>query len=531
MKDLPIGISTFRDIIEGNFLYIDKTRYIYELIRPEKAVYFLSRPRRFGKSLLISTLYEIFKGNKELFKGLYIYDTDYDWESYPIVRISFAQEDFRNKDALIYLINKEIEKIGKKYGVSIEEQDEIRYATRFRELIESLYEKYNKPSVILIDEYDKPILDVIENIELAKCHRDTLRTFYTIIKEKNMYIRFVFLTGVSKFSKTGVFSGLNNLEDITMSMDYSALLGITQDELLAYFDEYIDRLGEATGITDRKELLNQIERWYNGYCFSRNCIRVYNPFSLLLLFKQRSFDNFWFETGTPTFLVKLIKDETFDVSMFEDLWVGQEAFSSYEIERLKVVPLLFQTGYLTIKDYNPKRRLYKLYYPNYEVEESFTTVLLEEYTNVESEFTDSYIYKLIDALQKDGAPDFPVFFDTLSVFFANIPYDIQIKREIYYQTIFYTVFLLLGLIIETEIKTNKGRIDVIIKDKEKNRLFIFEFKLKTRDKECTPDDAIKQIRENNYPQKYKRDYRDIYLIGVVFDMDEKNIGGWKVERG
>ncbi len=483
MKYLPIGISTFKNIIEGNFLYIDKTKYLYELVKPEKGIYFLSRPRRFGKSLLLSTLNEIFLGDKELFKGLYIYDTDYDWERYPVVRIDLSRKKVEKREDLKGYIERETENIGNMYGIKL---SPLPYEEKFAMLITKLFQKYQKPVVILIDEYDKPILDNINNISLAKDIREILKGFYTIIKSEDAHIRFVFLTGVSKFSKTGVFSGPNNLNDITMNSKYSSMLGITQDELLAYFGEYIDKLGETLKIDDRDFLLSQIERWYNGYCFSEGCISVYNPFSLLLLFDNNRFSNFWFETGTPTFLIKIIKDKRFDVSMFEDLWVGEEAFSSYEIERLKVVPLLFQTGYLTIKDYRKDRRLYRLYYPNFEVEESFTTSLIEEFTDVGSEFADSYIYKMKDALipeDKDKEPDFSLFFDTLSVFFANIPYDIQIKREVYYQTIFYTVFLLLGLIIDTEVKTNKGRIDVIIKDEEYKRLFIFEFKLKDKKRE------------------------------------------------
>ncbi len=384
MKYLPIGYADLPRIIKENRLYVDKTKYIYRLIT-EGSVYFLSRPRRFGKSLLISTLNEIFKGNKELFKGLYIYDTDYDWESYPIVRIDFSKKNVEKDKDLKDYIKRQLDEIGKTYDVMLKE---LPYEEKFSLLINSLYKKYQKPVVILIDEYDKPILDNIENIELAKKIRDILKGFYGIIKSEGAYIKFVFLTGVSKFSKTGVFSGLNNLNDITMNNKYSAILGITQDELLAYFDEYIEKLSYATEMTDKEELLKEIEKWYNGYCFSKKCVSVYNPFSLLLLFDNNEFDNFWFETGTPTFLVKLIKDETFDVSMFEDLWVGDAAFSSYEIESLDIIPLLVQTGYLTIKDYNPKRRLYKLYYPNYEVEESFTEVLLKEYSYIDKKKTD-----------------------------------------------------------------------------------------------------------------------------------------------
>ena len=439
MKRLPIGIQTFRDIVQNDYLYVDKTEKIFDLVCNPKGVYFLSRPRRFGKSLLISALNEIFEGEKELFKDLWIYKADYAWEKHPVVRIDFSRKKAENKDDLKNFILYRLKIIADKYGVSLERD---QYDEAFDELLTKLSE-INKV-VVLIDEYDKPIIDNIENKDLAVDLREILKGFYTIIKACDEHIRFVLLTGVSKFSKAGVFSGLNNLEDISMDVRYSSLCGITGQEMDGCFEEPIGRLAESEGI-EQPELIEKITCWYNGFCFSRSCEKVFNPFSALLLFKKLSFGNYWFESATPSFLIKLIKEKKFDLNRLDRVKVGESAFSSYEIENLKVVPILFQTGYLTITDYDKERMEYTLAYPNFEVKNSMTEWLAEEYSFVERELVHSYAWKLIDALR---GHDFDAFFDTLRVFFADIPYDLHIPKEKYYQTIFYLIFSLIGLKVE-----------------------------------------------------------------------------------
>jgi len=506
VKKLPIGIQTFRKLIDGNYLYVDKTEHIHRLI-VQGSVYFLSRPRRFGKSLLISTLNEIFEGNKELFKGLWIYEADYAWEKHPVVRIDFSKSKARNSDELINYIVYQLDKTARLYGITLEQ---TQYDIKFDELLTKL-SGINKV-VVLIDEYDKPIIDNIENKELAIELREILKGFYTIIKACDEYIRFVLLTGVSKFSKAGVFSGLNNLKDLSMGMQYSSLLGITRQEMEDSFKDHIDRFAETEGVSNA-ELIEKITYWYNGFCFSRTCERVFNPFSMLLLFDNARFSNYWFESATPSFLIKLMKEKNFDIKRLKEMEVREESFGAYELENLAALPLLFQTGYLTIKEYDKTFMTYILGYPNFEVENSFQYALLNSYSNMH---VDGYLIDLIRALRND---DFETFFDTLRIFFANIPYDLHIKKEKYYQTVFYLIFSLIGLKVEAEVKTNKGRIDSVIIDKD---IYIFEFKF-----DGDKDQALNQIKDKKYFEKYHGERKKIYLFGVEFA--DRNIGKWVVE--
>ena len=508
MKNLPIGIQTFRDIIQNDYLYVDKTEKIFDLVKNPKGVYFLSRPRRFGKSLLISTLNEIFEGKKELFKGLWIYNADYAWEKHPVVRIDFSKSKARNEDELINYIVYQLDKIAQAYGITLRQ---TQYDIKFDEILTQL-SQINK-IVILIDEYDKPIIDNIENKELAVELREILKGFYTIIKACDEHIRFVFLTGVSKFSKAGVFSGLNNLEDISMDVQYSSLPGITGQEMKTCFKEHIDQFAKTEEITNA-DLIKKIAYWYDGFCFSKGCTKVFNPFSVLLLFKKLDFGNYWFESATPSFLIKLMEEKGFDIKKMQDLEVRAENFSTYEIEDLSLVPLLFQTGYLTIKGYDNDFMTYRLGYPNFEVENSFQYALLRSYSYTE---TDGYLVSLIRVLRND---DFETFFETLRIFFANIPYDLQINKEKYYQTVFYLIFSLIGLKVEAEIKTNIGRIDAVIVDKD---IYIFEFKF-NGDK----NKALNQIKEKKYFERYQGTNREIYLFGVEFA--DRNVGKWVVEK-
>jgi len=508
MKRLPVGIQTFRDIVQNDYLYVDKTEKIFDLVNNPKGVYFLSRPRRFGKSLLISTLNEIFEGEKELFKDLWIYKADYAWEKHPVVRIDFSKSKARNSDELINYIVYQLDKTAQLYGITLEQ---TQYDIKFDELLTKL-SGINKV-VVLIDEYDKPIIDNIENKELATELREILKGFYTIIKACDEHIRFVLLTGVSKFSRAGVFSGLNNLEDISMDAKYSSLLGITRQELENSFKDHIDLFAESESI-DKTHLVEKITYWYDGFCFSRSCEKVFNPFSLLLLFKKLSFGNYWFESATPSFLIKLMKEKNFDIKRLKEMEVREESFGAYELENLAVLPILFQTGYLTIKEYDKDLMTYILGYPNFEVENSFQYSLLNSYSGIH---VDGYLIDLIRALRND---DFETFFDTLKIFFADIPYDLHISKEKYYQTIFYLIFSLIGLKVEAEVKTNKGRIDAVIIDKD---IYIFEFKF-----DGDKDNALKQIRDKKYFEKYQGVGKEIYLFGVEFT--DRNIGNWVIEK-
>jgi hypothetical protein len=512
LKPLPIGVQTFRDIVSGGYLYVDKTRHIYELIRYPKGAYFLSRPRRFGKSLLISTLDEIFQGNRALFKGLWLYDSPYQWQQHPVIRIDFSQHTTKSAEELEMIISRTIHDIAHPYQAKIRSGT---YTQQFSDLITGLSSQGQV--VILIDEYDKPILDNIENIVTAKHIQEVLKGFYTVIKSMDAYVRFVLLTGVSKFSRVGVFSGLNNLNDLTIHPRFHTLLGITQAELEANFGPYLSALEAVSGQSENV-LLEKIRLWYNGFCFSKQCVSVYNPFSLLRLFDVLDFQNYWFETGTPTFLLKLIKERGYDLQELSDLDVSELAFSTYEIDTLEIVPLLFQTGYLTIKGYNPDNRRFRLAYPNFEVENAFMAHLLGSWGAVEKVTAVRYLDRLINALLSS---DWVQFFMVLNSFLATINYELHIKQEKYYQTIFYLIFKLIGLEIDAEVHTNQGRIDAVIETG--NDIYLFEFKLNG-----SAAKALQQIHEKAYFTRYLATDKQLHLLGVNFEIAQKAVTEWLV---
>ena len=516
LKPLPIGIQTFRDLIANGYLYIDKTKWLYKLVRDPKGVYFLSRPRRFGKSLLISTLLEIFSGNRALFKGLWLYQSDYQWQKYPIIHLDFSLRRIQNATQLQAVLTDYLSDIAAQYDIMLKGQHyEQQLIGLIRDLV-SLFE--GSQVVILIDEYDKPILDNIESVAEAQQIRDVLKGFYTIIKSMDAYVRFVFLTGISKFSKVGVFSGLNNLEDLTLQPRYAAMLGITQEELERDLQPHMRTFAQYNG-SSAIELKSQIQAWYNGFCFSANCVPVYNPFSLLLSLKQYRFSNYWFESGTPTFLLKLIQQRNYDIEQLGQLELNELAFSTYEVDRLQIVPLLFQTGYLTIKSYNSQTRRYRLSYPNYEVEYAFMSYLLGLFGQAEVGIATDYLGQLVQALQ---VVDWEQFFNILQTFLANIPYDLHIKQEKCYQTIFYLLFKLIGLEIGAEVHTNRGRIDAVIE--LETAIYLFEFKLQD-----SATEALQQIRSRDYYQRYCLSGKVLHLVGVKFDLMERCVAAWETE--
>jgi|JI10StandDraft_1071094.scaffolds.fasta_scaffold91817_2 hypothetical protein len=508
MKPLPIGIQTFRKLIEGNYLYIDKTQNIYQMIKNPAGAYFLSRPRRFGKSLTLSTLEEIFLGNKELFQGLWIYNSEYKWKKHPVIRFDFSKQKANDTDVLIGFINHQLDYIAEAYSIQLSKKE---YFERFEELIMKLAQ--TEKVVILIDEYDKPIIDHLEDTELAMKMREVMKGFFTVLKGNDEYIRFLLLTGVSKFSKAGVFSNLNHLIDITLDNAYSDLIGITEQELTKYFPDYISAFAKEEDLSEA-DLLEKIRLWYNGYRFSPKGISVYNPFSTLLTFEKKSFEHHWFETGTPEFLVKLILKNNYDII---EIPFKTDAlnFSSYEVDDLSLTPLLVQTGYLTIKGYDAEDRIFTLDYPNFEVKKAFLTYFIQKFRK--KELSGSLILKLTDSIQEE---DLERSIQILREMFAGIEYDLHIPQEKYYQTLFYLTFTLLGFKIRTEVKTNLGRVDAVV---ESNSIYIFEFKLSG-----TKEEALAQIKTKKYYEKYLNKGKDIYLVGVEFK--DRNIGEYIVEK-
>lgn len=514
MKKLPIGTQDFAKLIESDRLYVDKTALIHQLIG-EGTVYFLARPRRFGKSLLLSTFKAIFEGRRDLFKGLAIDSLAYDWTPHPVLHLDFGAERFPDPARLEQYLETRIDHFITAFGVSAVG---ATAAARFREALEELATRGER-TVVLVDEYDKPILDHIDNLPKAAEMRDVLKGFYGSLKSNDAYLRFVFLTGVSKFAKMNVFSGLNNLLDLSMHPRSATLLGYTQQELESCFADRIEALGVSEQV-DRAGCLRKIREWYNGYCFCPGAERVYNPFSTLLLFDAQRFSNYWYETGTPTFLLKLIRSHALPPEEIGSVWLGGAAFASYEPERLTPYPLLFQTGYLTIADYDSENDVYRLDYPNREVRQSFMQSLIADFAHIETEREAGYRVRMLEALV---GGQLEAFFETMAVFFANIPYDIQIRAEKYYQSIFYLIFALLGLRMETEVRTGRGRIDAVAATAE--TVYIFEFKL-----DGTADEALAQCRELDYARRYQGAVRNVVLVGVPFDTKTRNIGAWKVEQ-
>ncbi len=513
LKPLPTSIQTFSDLINGGYLYIDKTQYLYELIRYPKGVYFLARPRRFGKSLLISTLDEIFQGNKELFKGVWLYDSPYQWQQHPVIRFDLSRHAVKDAAELERVLEYFLEEIAEDNGITLKGFDS---QSRFDNLIRQMGRE--SQAVVLIDEYDKPLIDNLEHLEDAREIQRLLKDFYTVIKSMDQYIRFVFMTGVTRFSRVGVFSAMNNLDDLSMDPGFATALGITDKELRHSLDGYLARFAEQRGESP-SVLLKKIQAWYNGFQFVENSPRVYNPFSTLHLLKKQRFANYWFETGTPSFLIKLIRERNFDVSQLKQLELREMGFSTYDLENLSVIPLLVQTGYLTIKDYDPETRKYTLTYPNYEVEDAFSAQLLGAFSSLDDGLGESYLWELVDALHDE---DLEQFFTILDVFFANIDYQLHLKYEKYYQTIFYLIFLLLGLRVEAEVETNKGRIDAVVELKE--AIYLFEFKL-----DGDAEEALHQIITREYYQKYCLKGKPVTLVGVNFDTQKRGVSEWRSE--
>jgi Protein of unknown function (DUF1703)./Predicted AAA-ATPase. len=508
MKYLPIGIQTFRDIIEGGFYYVDKTPFIPKLT---SKYYFLSRPRRFGKSLFLDTLKEAFSGNKELFKGLYLYD-NWNWDKrYPVITINFTSGVMSSSQLLKKNIHHILETNAKRYELNLEEKEVINI--KFEELITKIYQKHNMPVVVLVDEYDKPILDAIENIEVAKENREILKDFYSVLKGMDPYLKLVFLTGVSRFSKVTIFSGLNQLNDITVDRNFSTICGYTQSELESVFE---DRLKDF----DKEK----IKQWYNGYSWLGE--RVYNPFDILLLFDKKTFKPYWFETGTPTFLIKMFMKNRYYIPELENLEVGDEILSKLDVDNIRVENLLFQAGYLTIKEFLEEDGVYILSYPNLEVRKSLNNALLfyldfdaSKITKTELNIKQILKEKNIDKLK-----------DAIYTFFASIPHDWYRKNDIdsyegFYASIVYALFNGAGLNVIAEDNTNKGQIDLTVFNQDS--VYIIEFKV-VEDKE--EGVALKQIKEKRYYEKYKSKYNDIYLIGIEFSKKDKNIVGFEWEK-
>ena len=529
---MPIGAQNFQALRENRFVYVDKTRYVYQLISQSR-VYFLSRPRRFGKSLLLSTLEAYFSGKQELFKGLYLEQAELElaarekreaWLEYPVLYLDLNAKNYENREALVERLALNLQKWEKRYGLNkVSESLEERFAY----VIEQAYEKTGRQVVVLIDEYDKPLLDTIDNTKLNENYRDILRAFFSVIKSSDRYLRFAFLTGVTRFSKVSVFSGLNNLKDLSLRDDFSGICGITESELEANFEPEIEALALKKK-QSREEILATLKKRYDGYLFAAEGENVYNPFSLLNVFDARSFSDYWYATGTPTFLVEYLHTAHFNIPDLDgNVFLNERNLEHSHADVQNVLPILYQAGYLTIKEYIAGGNVYRLGFPNDEVRYGFLDNLLPAFTSIGTSDTGHAVWELVKAIQ---AGDVEGFMTRIQSILSGIPYDTLPSGEVAlrerdYQISVYLVFSLVGEFVQTEVQNASGRADCIVHTA--NTIYLFEFKLWSKG---TASDALAQIKKNGYDLPYRSSSRRLLLIGASFDEKKRTLGAWETEE-
>ena len=517
----PIGIQSFEKLRKGNYLYIDKTAFVYKLATTG-SYYFLSRPRRFGKSLLLSTLEAYFLGKKELFKGLAIEQLEKDWTVHPILHIDLNIEKYDTPESLNHILEKYLVAWEKLYGA---EPSERSLSLRFAGIIERAYQKTGQQVVILIDEYDKPMLQAIGNADLQREYRNTLKPFYGVLKTMDACIKLGFLTGVTKFGKVSVFSDLNNLKDISMRQDYIDICGVSPDELHRYFDEDIHTLAQRNGM-DYQQACAELKKCYDGYHFTANSIGIYNPFSLLNTFDTMTFGSYWFATGTPSYLVELLQRHHYRLEDMIHAEVAEDTLNCIDSEGSHPIPVIYQSGYLTITDYDKEFKLYTLSFPNREVEEGFMKYLLPFYIEKDEKEGVFEIRKFVSEVRQ-GKID--AFFTRLQSFFADAPYEAIVGQdpvrntELFFQNVLFILFKVMGFYTRVEYHTNRGRVDLLIKTD--TYTYVMEFK-----QDGTAQEALKQIDEKQYTQPFRTEGHRLYKIGVNFCTETRNIEEWVVEE-
>lgn len=514
-KIYPVGIQSFEKIREGGYCYIDKTSLIYSLVKSGQ-YYFLSRPRRFGKSLLISTLEAYFLGRKELFKGLAMEGLEKDWTVHPVLHLDLNTQRYDTPEALTNVLEENLSYWESLYGAS---ESEIGVARRFNGIIRRAAEKTGRKVVVLVDEYDKPMLQAIGNEPLLTDYRNTLKAFYGALKSNDNYLRFALLTGVTKFSKVSVFSDLNNLMDISIDDRFASICGITEHELHTDFKEDILTLAQKNRMTE-DEAKQQLKEQYDGYHFVEDSEDIYNPFSLLNTFAKMKFGSYWFETGTPTFLVELLQRSKYDLHRLTEEMATADSLGGIDTMETNPVPILYQSGYLTIKGFDNRFRTYTLGFPNLEVEEGFIRFLLPFYSNTSK--SDS-AFEIVHFVREVESGNIDAFMRRLQSFFADTPYELARDLERHYQNVLFIVFKLLGFYTQAEYRTSNGRIDMVVKTDR--YIYVMEFKLNG-----SAEEAIRQINEKGYAAPFASDGRTLYKIGVNFSNEIRGIEGWIVEE-
>ena len=510
----PIGIQSFEKIRLGGYVYVDKTELIYQLANTG-SYYFLGRPRRFGKSLLISTLEAYFSGQRELFEGLAIEKQEKDWTKYPILHLDLNTGKYDKKHSLANVLNDTLHFWENLYGSS---PSEVTPELRFKGIIRRAAEKTGQRVVILVDEYDKPMLQALGNEELQDEYRDTLKAFYSVMKTQDRYIRFGLLTGVTKFGKISVFSDLNNLKDISMDDRYQTICGITQEEIHSNFEEQLQLLATANHST-YEDVCLRLNNCYVGYHFVENGTGIYNPFSLLCTLDTLKFKSYWFETGTPSYLVKLLKDNEFCLPNLTNEGVTAKTLTDVESFKDNPIAVIYQSGYLTIKGYEERFDTYHLDFPNMEVAEGFINYLVPYYTPVKDTESTYYVKNFINDVER-GNPE--QFMKRLATMFSDTDYKIVGDAELYFQNVFFIVMRMLGFYTKVERPTSESRMDMVIETKD--YVYIVEFKL-----DGTPEEALRQIEEKGYAKPFAMDRRKLYRIGVNFSLEKRSIDEWKIK--
>lgn len=520
---LPLGVQDFSILREGDYLYVDKTSLIYELTHTQRAV-FLSRPRRFGKSLLLSTIKYYFLGRKDLFSGLAIEQLEEQgkepWAEYPVMYFSLASGEFMEKDGLAKKLRTSLNDFEEKYELP---HDEVTLAIRFAKALENANKKTGRKVVVLVDEYDNPLLkNMTVNPQQEEANRNLYKAFFATLKDCDEYLRFYMFTGVTKFSKVSIFSDLNQLTDISMADEYAEICGITKQEIEDNFDLYIQNLSKKFGLS-RDETLFELKRMYDGYHFSGEGEGMYNPFSLLHCFNECKFGNYWFESGTPTFLINKLNSSNFDIRQFTDeVKVSESEIKDYRPENADPVPLFYQSGYLTIKSWNRKQNSYKLTFPNAEVKYGFLNSLAPSYLHVEDKPAPFNIDLLDDAVEEGDTEGIKKWFTAL---FALLPYpagaDTEAITEQNFQNVIFMALTMMGKYARTEVHSAKGRADCILETDD--YVYVFEFK-----RDVSAAEALKQIEEQGYAAPYSADKRKLFKIGVNFSSAERNITEWEV---
>ena len=534
----PLGIQSFEKIRYDGYLYLDKTAMIYRIVKGG-TYYFLSRPRRFGKSLLISTLEAYFLGKKDLFKDLEMEQLEQDWTVYPVFHLDLNARNYSDKEALLAELNKHLEIWEAEYG---SEYKDRAPEERFQHAIVNAHRKTGKKVVILVDEYDKPLLQAFDNRPLLEDYRKILKAFYGVEKTMDAYIQFAFFTGVTKFSKVSVFSDLNNLTDLTMDQRYVELCGITEKEIRTCLDSQVEEMAEANGIS-KDECYDKLKKTYDGYHFEADTVGIYNPYSLLNALSSKAFKDYWFETGTPSYLIERLKQTNYPLIHLGTEEITANVLGNIETVDQSPIPLLYQSGYLTLKGYDKEFEMYRLGFPNLEVERGFTRFLIPYYTLLKSDQGQLFVANFVKELRAGKVEAFMKRLDSL---FADGDYQVTGDAELYFQNVVWIIFKMIGFYTEVERHTSDGRIDMIVKTSD--YIYILEFKLdktaierkkskaclgssereQTRPKVKTAEEALQQIDDKQYAKPFEHDGRHIYKIGVNFSTKTRRIDGWRI---